>query len=30
MLRTVSTIFSRSGTYKGEAGGWQPTDGSGA
>ena len=30
MLRTVGTIFSRSGTYKGEAGGWQPTDGSGA
>jgi lipopolysaccharide/colanic/teichoic acid biosynthesis glycosyltransferase len=30
MLRTVGTIFSRSGTYKGEAGGWQPTDGGGA
>jgi lipopolysaccharide/colanic/teichoic acid biosynthesis glycosyltransferase len=30
MLRTVSTIFSRSGTYKGEAGGWQPTDGGSA
>jgi lipopolysaccharide/colanic/teichoic acid biosynthesis glycosyltransferase len=30
MLRTVSTIFSRSGTYQGEAGGWQPTDGGSA
>ena len=23
MLRTVGTLFSRRGTYKGEAGGWQ-------
>ena len=30
MLRTVGTIFSRNGTYKGEAGGWQSTDGGGA
>jgi lipopolysaccharide/colanic/teichoic acid biosynthesis glycosyltransferase len=30
MLRTVGTIFSRSGTYKGEAGGWQSPDGGSA
>jgi lipopolysaccharide/colanic/teichoic acid biosynthesis glycosyltransferase len=30
MLRTVGTIFSRNGTYKGEAGGWQSPDGGGA
>lgn len=30
MLRTVGTLFSRGGTYKGEAGGWQPTDGGSA
>ncbi len=29
MLRTVGTLLSRSGTYKGEGGGWQP-DGGGA
>ncbi len=29
MLRTVGTLFSRGGTYKGEAGGWQ-ADGGGA
>jgi len=28
--RTVGTIFSRNGTYKGEAGGWQSPDGGGA
>jgi hypothetical protein len=26
----VGLLFSGSGTYKGEAGGWQPGDGSGA
>ncbi|MGI9117201.1 MAG: sugar transferase [Gaiellales bacterium] len=30
MLRTVGTIFSRSGTYKGESGGWQPDQGGSA
>ncbi len=30
MLRTVGTLFSRGGTYKGEAGGWQPTEGGSA
>lgn len=30
MFRTVGLLFSGSGTYKGEAGGWQPGDGSGA